>query len=595
MKNLWTKSGKEWQLREMKAKIPGVFDIPSLRPRLLELLPRFGGDKAYRLPDFGKDLLAGLIVGIVALPLSMAFSISAGGSPAQGLYTAITAGFFVSLLGGSKFQIAGPTGAFVVIIFGVVSEHGMEGLIAAGLLAGLMLLLMGLSGLGKYIKYIPYPVTTGFTTGIGVLIFSQQVKDFLGLEIDNISPAFFEKWADHFRYFGTFNPLVFAVGAGTLVIIIVLRRIAPRLPAAALAVGAATLICYFLGLPEASRPVETIGTRFGGIPSSLPFPVFPRINWTLIRTVLPDAFTIAILAAIESLLSAVVADSMTGDRHNANVELAAQGVGNIASAFFGGIPATGAIARTATNIKSGAVSPVAGIVHALTLLVFILFLAPAASAIPLASLAAVLIIVSWDMSNLGRFIRLIKISPKSDSIVLLTTFAFTVAFDLTFAVEVGVILAVFLFLRRMIEVSVIKMGNSDLLTQLAYGEIGAKTRDQRVALSRRHIVVYELTGPFVFGVADMLQNTLRNIAGAPRALILRMKGVPAVDSTGITALVSFVSQCRARKIRLIIAELQDRPRRSLEKAGLIPDLGAENIFDTFDEAVAVASEEAQRG
>jgi SulP family sulfate permease len=578
----------------MKIKIPGVFDIRSLRPRLLEILPSAGGGKAYGLPDFGKDLLAGLIVGIVALPLSMAFSISAGGSPAQGLYTAITAGFFASLLGGSKFQIAGPTGAFVVIIFGVVREHGIEGLITAGLLAGLMLLLMGLSGLGKYIKYIPYPVTTGFTTGIGVLIFSQQVKDFLGLEIDNISPAFFEKWADHFRCIGTFNPAAFAVGAATLGIILALRRFAPRLPAAALAVSIATLVCYFLKLPDAARPVETIGTRFGGIPSSLPFPTLPHISWALIRAVLPDAFTIALLAAIESLLSAVVADGMTGDRHNANMELAAQGIGNIASAFFGGIPATGAIARTATNIKSGAVSPVAGIVHALTLLVFILFLAPAASAIPLASLAAVLIIVSWDMSNLSRFIRLIKRSPKSDSIVLLTTFAFTVAFDLTFAVEVGMILAVFLFLRRMIEVSAIKMGNSDLLTQLAYGEIGADTRGKMLALSRRHIEVYEITGPFFFGVADMLQNILRNVSGTPRALILRMKDVPAVDSTGIAALESFVSQCRTRKIRLIIAELQDRPRRSLEKAGLIPDLGAENITDTFDEAMEVASEEARR-
>jgi SulP family sulfate permease len=577
----------------MKTKIPGI-DIPSLRPRLLEILPRFSGGKAYRLHDFGKDFLAGLIVGIVALPLSMAFSISAGGTPAQGLYTAISAGFFVSLLGGSKYQVAGPTGAFVVIIFGVVSQHGMEGLITAGLLAGIMLFLMGLSGLGKYIKYIPYPVTTGFTTGIGVLIFSQQVKDFLGLEIDNISPAFFEKWADHFRGIDTFNPMAFAVGAGTLVIIIVLRRIAPRLPAAALAVSAATLFCCFLRLSEASRPVETIGTRFGGIPSSFPLPAFPRTNWTLIRTVLPDAFTIALLAAIESLLSAVVADSMTGDRHNANMELAAQGIGNIASAIFGGIPATGAIARTAANIKSGAVSPVAGIVHAFTLLAFILFLAPAASAIPLASLAAVLIVVSWDMSNIGRFIRLIKRSPKSDSIVLLTTFTLTVAFDLTFAVEVGVILAVFLFLRRMIEVSAIKMGNNDILTQLAEGGSNAEIENKISALSRRHIEVYEIIGPFFFGVTDMLQNTLRNISKAPRVLILRMKNVPAVDSTGIAALESFASQCRVRKIRLVVTELQDRPRRSLEKAGFIQELGAEHIADTFDEAIEAASKEVRR-
>jgi SulP family sulfate permease len=284
---------------------------------------------------------------------------------------------------------------------------------------------------------------------------------------------------------------------------------------------------------------------------------------------------------------------MTGDRHNANMELAAQGIGNIASAFFGGIPATGAIARTATNIKSGAVSPVAGIVHALTLLAFILFLAPAASAIPLASLAAVLIVVSWDMSNVPRFIRLIKTSPKSDSSVLLTTFILTVVFDLTFAVEVGVIMAVFLFLRRMVEVSAIKMGNSELMTQLAYGEIGTKTREQIVALSHRHIEIYEIAGPFFFGVADMLQNTLRNVAKPPRILILRMGAVPVIDSTGITALESFVTQCRAQKTKLVISEIREQPRKALEKAGFVKDLGAEQFIDTIGEAIERATAEVQ--
>jgi SulP family sulfate permease len=574
-------------MKSAKTLFPGFFDIRGLRPRLLEILP-FGGG-GYSLRDFGRDLLAGLIVGIVALPLSMAFSISAGGSPAQGLYTAITAGFFVSLLGGSKYQIAGPTGAFVVIIFGVAAEHGMEGLIAAGLLAGFMLLLMGLSGLGKFIKYIPYPVTTGFTTGIGVLIFSQQIKDFLGLKIEHISPAFVEKWADHFRYIGTFNGAAFLLGAGTLIIILVLRRLAPRVPGAAVAVAAATLVSFFLKLPDGT--VETIGTRFGGIPSSLPVPGLPPISWQVIRAVLPDAFTIALLAAIESLLSAVVADSMTGDRHNANMELAAQGIGNMVSAIFGGIPATGAIARTATNIKSGAVSPVAGIIHALTLAAFILFLAPAASAIPLASLSAVLIVVSWDMSNAGRFIRLIKISPKSDSIVLLSTSVLTVIFDLTFAVEIGVIMAVFLFLRRMVEVSAIKTGNSELMTRLAYGEIGAGTRDQITALSGRDVEIYEITGPFFFGVADMLQNVLRNVAKPPRVLILRMGEAPVIDSTGISALESFVSQCRSRKIKLIISEIQEQPRRALQKAGFIENLGPDCFIDTVDEAVEAAVRE----
>ncbi|MDR3148388.1 MAG: STAS domain-containing protein [Treponema sp.] len=582
-------------MKSGKTLFAGFFDLSGLRPRLLEILPRRGGMKdtaAYGLPAFGRDLLAGLIVGIVALPLSMAFSISAGGSPAQGLYTAIGAGFVVSLLGGSKYQIAGPTGAFVVIIFGVAAEHGMGGLAVAGLLAGLMLLAMGLSGLGKFIKYIPYPVTTGFTTGIGVLIFSQQVKDFLGLRIESIRPAFIEKWADHVQYLHTFNITACALGAGTLILMLILRRLAPRIPAAALAVSAATLASFLLKLPEGAA-VETIGTRFGGIPSSLPVPGLPPISWSLIRAVLPDAFTIALLAAIESLLSAVVADGMTGDRHNANMELAAQGLGNIVSVLFGGIPATGAIARTATNIKSGAVSPVAGMVHALTLVVFILFLAPAASAIPLASLGAVLIVVSWDMSNLGRFIRLIKTSSKSDSAVLLTTFVLTVAFDLTFAVEVGVIMAVFLFIRRMVEVSAIKMENSDVMMQLAYGEIGTGTRGQMEALSNRYLEIYEITGPFFFGVADMLQSTLWNVSKPPRVLILRMGEAPVIDSTGIAALESFVSQCRSHKIKLLLAEVQEQPRKALHKAGLVKDLGPDRFFDTLDEAIEAAARELE--
>ncbi|MDR2376731.1 MAG: STAS domain-containing protein [Treponema sp.] len=577
---------------------PGFFDLGSLRPRLLEILPRKGaagpgksaayGPAAYGPADFGKDLMAGVIVGIVALPLSMAFSISAGGTPAQGLYTAIGAGFIVSLLGGSKYQIAGPTGAFVVIIFGVAAEHGMGGLATAGLLAGLILLLMGLSGLGKFIKYIPYPVTTGFTTGIGVLIFSQQVKDFLGLRIDSIRPAFVEKWADHFRYLTTFNVTALVLGAGTLILILILRRLAPRIPAAAVAVTVATLVSFLLKLPEGAA-VETIGTRFGGIPSSLPAPSLPQISWSVIRAVLPDAFTIAILAAIESLLSAVVADGMTGDRHNANMELAAQGLGNVVSAVFGGIPATGAIARTATNIKSGAVSPVAGMVHALTLVVFILFLAPAASAIPLASLAAVLIVVSWDMSNVGRFIRLIKTSSKSDSAVLLTTFVLTVAFDLTFAVEAGVIMAVFLFIRRMVEVSAIKMENSEVIMQLACGEIGAGTKNQIEALSHRRLEIYEITGPFFFGVADMLQHTLRNVSKPPRVLILRMGAASVIDSTGIAALESFVSQCRSHKIKLFITEIREQPYKALQKAGLVNDLGPDHFFGTIDQAIESTS------
>ncbi|MDR2536537.1 MAG: STAS domain-containing protein [Treponema sp.] len=551
-------------------------------PRTCELFPNKNG-KNYSWSAFAKDCVAGVIVGIVALPLSMAFSIAAGGTPAQGLYTAITAGFCISLLGGSKFQIGGPTGAFVIIIFGVIQEHGISGLITATALAGIMLVLMGISGLGRFIKFIPYPVTTGFTTGIGVLIFSQQVKDFFGLQIEASSPAFFEKWYEYILAFPAMHPLTLAIGLGTLIVIIVIRKLFPRLPGAAIGVTIATIICHFLELP-----VETIGSRFGGIPSSLPSPTFPHLSWMLLRSVFPSAFTIALLAAIESLLSAVVADGMTGDRHNANMELTAQGIGNIVSAFFGGIPATGAIARTATNIKAGAVSPVAGIMHTVTLVVFVLFLAPVASAIPLAGLSAVLMVVSWDMSHVSRFVRLIRRSPKSDTSVLLTTFLLTIIVDLTFAVEVGFVLAVFLFLRRMIEVTNVKLENDELITELAFGNIEKKTMDEIIALTRKDIEIYEITGPFFFGVADMLQNTLLKVAKKPHALILRMREVPVIDSTGITALESFLIQCRRQKLRLIICEIRSQPRKFLENYGFIEDFGADNIVETLEEAVELA-------
>jgi SulP family sulfate permease len=557
-------------------------NIRDLIPRIVELLPDKKGPR-YGPASFVKDCIAGVIVGIVALPLSMAFSIAAGGTPAQGLYTAITAGFCVSLLGGSKFQIGGPTGAFVIIIFGVMRDHGPAGLITATILAGIMLVVMGLTGLGRFIKFIPYPVTTGFTTGIGVLIFSQQVKDFFGLKIAASSPAFFEKWVEYILHFPTLHPLTFAIGAGTMLVIIFIRRFFPYIPGAAAGVAVATVLCHFLHLP-----VETVGSKFGGIPASLPIPSFPALSWRVLGAVFPSAFSIALLAAIESLLSAVVSDGMTGDRHNANTELAAQGLGNIVSGIFGGIPATGAIARTATNIKAGAVSPVAGIMHVVTLVVFVLFLSPVASAIPLAGLSAVLMIVSWDMSNLSRFIRLIRRSPKSDTWVLLTTFLLTIIVDLTFAVEVGVVLAVFLFLKRMIEVTNIQLENDELITELAFGDIGKNTASEIGALARQDIEIYEINGPFFFGVADMLQNTLLRVTKTPKALVLRMREVPVIDSTGITALESFLIQCRRRKLRLIICEIRKEPRATLEKSGFIEDLGRENIVDTVEEAVDLA-------
>ncbi|MDR0638354.1 MAG: STAS domain-containing protein [Spirochaetaceae bacterium] len=571
-------------VQSFKKALAAYFREMSFEPRIAELLPR-NGVRTYILPLFGKDVLAGVLVGVVALPLSMAFSISAGGTPAQGLYTAIIAGFMVSLLGGSKFQIAGPTGAFVTIIFGVQTSYGMDGLIMATFLAGLMLLAMGLSGLGKFIKYIPHPVTTGFTTGIGLLIFSQQIKDLFALDIAASSPEFFRKWAEYAGAFSTFQWPSLTLGLATIAVILLVRRFAPRIPGAAAGVAVATIVTALFSLP-----VETIGSRYGGIPSSLPFPALPALNWEIIREVLPSAFTIALLAAIESLLSAVVADGMTGDRHNANMELAAQGLGNLAAGIFGGIPATGAIARTATNIKNGAVSPVSGLIHALTLAVFILFLAPAAASIPLASLAGVLIVVSWDMSHIPRFVRLVRASPKSDTAVLLTTFALTVAFDLTFAVEIGVILAIFLFLRRVIEVAAIKPENNELIAELAYGEIGKRTRSEIEALSKDAVEIYEISGPLFFGVADMLQTTLRTISKNTRVIILRLRDVPAVDSSGIAALETFMAQCKTKKITLLLSEIRAQPLKALRKYGFIDTLGEANIKDTLSEALDAADD-----
>ncbi|MDR2842166.1 MAG: sulfate permease [Spirochaetaceae bacterium] len=559
-------------------------NVKDIVPRLVELFPKrdINGKLSYgySLANFGKDSLSGIIVGIIALPLAMGFSIAANGTPAQGLYTAIIAGFFISALGGSRFQIGGPTGAFVVIIYDIVRRNGTEGLIAATILAGIMLVLMGLFGLGKFIKYIPYPVTTGFTTGIGVLIFSQQIKDFFGLDIENSSPDFIHKWIEHFTNANTIDIATLVIGAGTLLIIILMRRFFRRIPAAVVAVLFATLAAYFLSLP-----VETIQSRFGGIPAGLPVPHIPLIGWSVIADVFPDALTIALLAAIESLLSAVVADGMTGDRHNSNTELIAQGVGNVAAGIFGGIPATGAIARTAANIKSGAVSPVSGIVHSATLVLFILFLAPAASIIPLASLSAVLIIVSWDMSNVGRFIRIIKTAPKSDTAILITTCLLTILFNLTFAVEVGVLLAVFLFLRRMIEIAEIKLTNDDIIAELAYGNIEKNTKESIRALYKKDIEIYDITGPFFFGVADMLQNILLHLPKATRKIILRMHEVPAIDSTGIAALESFLLNCQKKKIRLILTEIREQPKKALKKAGFIDALGHENTIETLEEAV----------
>lgn len=539
-------------------------------------------DKPYSLQSFGKDIFAGITVGFVALPLAMAFSIAAGATPAQGLFTSILAGFTAVFFGGSSYQISGPSVSFMVITVKILSDHGMSGLFAATFMAGIILILLGLSGLGRFVKYMPYPVTTGFSAGIGVMIFSQQIKDFFGLDIAQSSAGFFEKWHEYMQSFHTINLSTVGIGIGTIVIILLIRKFFPRIPGSVIGVIAASALCSAFSLPA-----ETIGSRFGGVPSSFPLPALPSLNFEMFRLLLPDAFTIALLAVIESLLSAVVADGMTGERHNGNMELAAQGLANIVSSIFGGIPSTGAIARTAANIKSGAVSPVAGIVHVIILVLFVLFLSPFASLIPLTSLAAVLIIAAWDVCNFKRFFRIIKTSPKSDTMVLLTTFLLTVLVDITFAVEVGIIMAVFLFMIRMTEVAGIKAEVRSFAKEYIND---SEDTDGPIPSHSKNIEIYEITGPFFFGVADILQDTLKRISKTPQVLILRMKDVPAIDSTGISILENFVNQYKNKKIRIILCDIQAQPMRALNKAGFIKEIGKENIAEDLDKAMIIAEE-----
>ncbi|HYD98404.1 MAG TPA: sulfate permease [Alphaproteobacteria bacterium] len=523
--------------------------------------------EGYGLAALRADALAGLTVAIVALPLAMALAIASGTTPERGLFTAIVAGFLISALGGSRHQIGGPTGAFVVVVYDVIGRHGYDGLILATLLAGLMLVAAGWARLGSVIKYIPYPVVTGFTAGIAVIIFSSQIKDLLGLRMESVPADFLEKWAAYGRALGTFDPASLAVSALSLGLIVAIRRWRPRLPFFLIGVAAGALAVRAFGLE-----VATIGSAFGGIPSALPAPALPDWDWARIVAVLPDAGTIAFLAGIESLLSAVIADGMTGRRHRSNGELVAQGVANAASALFGGLPATGAIARTVTNIKSGARSPVAGMLHALFLLLFVWWLAPLAALFPLPSLAAVLVVVAWNMSEIERFRHLMS-APKSDRLVLLATFGLTVLADLTVAIQVGMVLAALLFMIRMAQVTEIGTG----LALAAEGE------EEVLAAAPPGVEIFEIRGPFFFGVASRLNDVLDHVAGRPLVFILRMRHVPAVDASGIHALEQFVAKCGARGTRVILTGVQPQPREAIERmtaAGpdtapiLLPDLPA---------------------
>lgn len=533
--------------------------------------------KNYSLALFKKDLFAGITVGIVAVPLALAFAIASGATPSQGIFTAVIAGFFISFLGGSRYQIGGPTGAFVIIIYGIIAQHGYDGLLIATIMAGIILIFLGIARVGSFIKFIPYPVTTGFTAGIGVVIFSSQIKDFLGLTYKETSPEFIDKWISIFSNLSTINISSAAIGIGTVIIILIIRKMSTNIPSHVVAIVISTAVCFFLGLN-----VETIGDRFGTINAVFPSFTVPEVTIDKIRALFPAAITIALLAGIESLLSAVVADGMTGSHHKSNTELVGQGVANILSGFFGCIPATGAIARTATNVRAGGVTPLSGMIHAVFLCLFILFFSFLIEIIPMAALAGVLLVVSVDMMGIKNMANLLS-SPKSDVVVLLTTFILTIVIDLTAAVQVGVVLAALLFMKRMSDVTSMGKINFDASEKTAQDIADPDATSNKDI--PEGVEVYEINGPFFFGVADMLINTLEHIGKTPKVFILRMRNVPAIDATGEHALENFYNTCKKAGTQLVLSGVNPVPYATLKKMHFIEMIGEENVTNHIDKAL----------
>ena len=556
---------------------------PSRRPAPLRMLvPKLVTTlRGYDRPQFLADLTAGAIVGIVALPLCIAFAIASGVTPDRGLYTAIVAGFLISVLGGSRVQIGGPTGAFVVIVYGIVQQHGVDGLMVATLMAGVILVAMGVARLGGAIKFIPHPVVIGFTGAIATIIGVQQLDTALGLRTGPLPAEVVERVRAYAEHIGTASPYSIGITAATLAILILWPKVSVRLPAPFVALLATTAAVHLLDLPAA-----TIGTRFGAIPTSLPTPSFPSVSLEQVRALAGPAFTIAALGAIESLLSAVVSDGMIGGRHRSNMELVAQGVANIASPLFGGIPATGAIARTATNVKSGGRTPVAGIVHAVTLLLITLLFGRWAALIPLATLAGILLLVAYRMSE-WRVIRSELRGPRSDAAVMATTFLLTLFVDLSVAIGVGMVLASFLFMRRMAEVTNVRFVTRELLDQ-------PEDPNDPNAVARREVPrgveVYEIEGPFFFGAAERFKDTLAEVSRKPRVLIIRMRHVPAIDSTAMHALRDVVHRSRKDGTLVLLSDVHAQPLVALGKSALLDELGDDAIFGNLDDALDRARE-----
>ncbi len=531
-----------------------------------------------------RDLLAGVVVGIVALPLAMAFGIASGVPPERGLYTAIIAGFLISALGGSRVQIGGPTGAFVVIVYGIITKLGYEGLAVCTVIAGMILILFGLARMGALIKFIPYPVITGFTSGIAVIIFSGQIKDFFGLQMGTVPAELMDKWVAYWEHRASVNIDALLVASFSLVVLLIWPRITRFVPAPFVAMILATALVQFFHLP-----VETIGNRFGSVPSTLPPPHWPSIPWAHLRDYISPALTVALLAAIESLLSAVVADGMIGTRHKSNMELVAQGVANIAAPIFGGIPATGAIARTATNIRTGGRTPLAGMTHAITLLLILTFLGKWAARVPLCALAAILVVVSYHMSEWRSFAGLLR-APRSDLIVLLLTFTLTIFVDLTVAVQVGIVVASLLFMKRMSDITQVQGVTDELRDRGEDPSEITQVRRRKKYVGGYEIPagveVYAVNGPFFFGAAAKLEEVISEIAKPPKVFILRMRNVPAIDATGIFALERLAKKCRHEGTTLILTEIRQQPLRAIVRGRKLELFGGrQNLAKSLDIAL----------
>ena len=543
-----------------------------LEPKLFTVLK-----EGYNSKLFLSDLTAGITVGIVALPLSIALAIASGVKPEQGLYTAIIAGFVIAVLGGSRVRSAVQPGAFIVIVYGIAQQYGYQGLAIATFIAGILLILMGLARMGGLLKFVPFPVTAGFTTGIAVIIFSSQIGDLLGLQLEKVPADFIEKWIEYFKQLSTVNFYSLAIGLSSLLIIIFWSKITRKVPGQLAAIILMTAVVQIFDLP-----VETIQSRFGAVPNSLPSPHIPEMNWELIRQMFSPAVTIALLAGLESLLSAVVADGMTGTRHRSNMELIAQGAGNIASVLFSGIPATGAIARTATNIKNGGKTPIAAVVHCVVLLLILLFFGHWAALIPMSTLAAVLVVVAYNMSEWREFRSLLK-TTKSDAAVLVITFLLTVFIELTTAIQVGVLLAAFLFLQRM---STQMEVNS--ITESLRSHEDNETRDISDIEIPAGVEVFEVYGTLFFGVVEQFKEALRVVVEKPKVVILRMRSLTLLDASGLHSLEEFQRNLESQNCKLIFSAVSKQPLDLMEKSGFAEKVGKENFAKDIFAALKLA-------